>query len=46
MSEHGIASIHGKELLGQVSFHHEYDRSHIETNVRHIFENLCLNKMR
>ena len=32
----GIISIHGKELLGQLSFHHEYKRRHIETNVRHI----------
>ena len=27
----GISSIHGNELLGQSSFHHEYKRSHIET---------------
>ena len=32
----GINSIPGKELLGQLSFHHEYKRSHIEANVRHI----------
>ena len=32
----GISSIHRKELLGQLSFHHEYKRLHIETNVRHI----------
>ena len=32
----GISSTHGKELPGQLSFHHEYKRSHIETNVRHI----------
>ena len=33
----GISSIDGKELItGQLSFHHEYKRSHIETNVRHI----------
>ena len=32
----GISSIHGKELLGQLSFHHEYKRPPIETNVRHI----------
>ena len=30
----GISSIHGKELLGQLSFHHEYKRPHIE--IRHI----------
>ena len=34
----GISSIHGKELLGQLSFHHKYERSHIETNVRHIYK--------
>ena len=32
------ASIHGKELPGQLSFHHEYQRSHIETHVRHIYK--------
>ena len=32
----GINSVHGKELPGQSSFHHKYERSHIETNVRHI----------
>ena len=32
----GISRIHGKELPGQLSFHHEDKRSHIETNVRHI----------
>ena len=31
----GISSIHGKELL---PFHREYKRSHIETNVRHIYK--------
>ena len=31
-------SIHGKELLGQLSFHCEYYRSHIETNVPHIYK--------
>ena len=34
----GISSIHGKELPGQSSFHHKYERSHIETNVRHIWK--------
>ena len=32
----GISSIQEKELPGQSSFHHKYERSHIETNVRHI----------
>ena len=32
----GISSIHGKELPGQLSFHHKYERSHLKTNVRHI----------
>ena len=32
----GISSIHGRELPGQLPFHREYKRSHIETNVRHI----------
>ena len=32
----GISSIHGKELLEQLSFHPEYKRPHIGTNVRHI----------
>ena len=32
----GISRIHGKELLRQLSFHHEYKRLHIETNVRHV----------
>ena len=31
----GSSSIHGKELPGQLPFHREYKRSHIETNVRH-----------
>ena len=26
----GISSVHGKELFGQLSFHHEYRRPHIE----------------
>ena len=34
----GTSSIHGKELSGQLPFHCEYDRSHIETNVRHIYK--------
>ena len=33
---HGISSVHGKELPGQLPFHHELKRSHVETNVRHI----------
>ena len=32
----GISRIHVKELLRQMSFHHEHKRSHNETNVRHI----------
>ena len=28
----------GKELAGQLSFHREYKRSHIESNVRHIYK--------
>ena len=28
----GISSIHAKQLLGQLSFHHEYKRRHIHTN--------------
>ena len=32
----GISSIHVKELPGQSSFHHKYDRSHTQTNVRHL----------
>ena len=32
----GISSIHGKGLLGKLSFYHEYKRPHIETNVRKI----------
>ena len=34
----GISGIHGKELPEQMSLHCEYDRSHIQTNVRHIYE--------
>ena len=32
----GISSIHGKELPGQSSFHHKYERSYIEIKVRHV----------
>ena len=32
----GSICIHGKELLGQLPLHHEYKRSHNETDVRHI----------
>ena len=34
----GIISIHGEELPEQLSRHCEYYRSHIQTNVRHIYE--------
>ena len=34
----GISSIHGKELPEQLSLHCEHDRSHTQTNVRHIYE--------
>ena len=34
----GIIRIHGKQLLKQLAFHREYERSHIETNVRHIYK--------
>ena len=34
----GISSIHGEELPGQLSVHHEYKRSHTQTNVRHIYK--------
>ena len=34
----GISSIHGKELPEQLSIHCEHDRSHTQTNVRHIYE--------
>ena len=34
----GISSIHGKELPEQMSLHYGYDRSHTQTNVRHIYE--------
>ena len=34
----GISSIHGKELPEQLSIHCEHDKSHTQTNVRHIYE--------
>ena len=34
----GITSIHGKELPDQLSIHREHDRSHTQTNVRHIYK--------
>ena len=34
----GISSIHGKESPEQLSLHCEHDRSHTQTNVRHIYE--------
>ena len=34
----GISSIHGKELLEQLSTHREHNRSHTQTNVRHIYK--------
>ena len=34
----GSSSIHGEELPGKLPFHREYKRSHIETNVRHIYK--------
>ena len=34
----GVICIHGKELLRQLAIHQEYQRSHNETNVRHIRE--------
>ena len=33
-----IISIHEEEKLRQRAFHQGYERSHNETNVRHIFE--------
>ena len=36
--DYGISSIHGKELPEQLSFHFEYNRSHTQTNVRHIYK--------
>ena len=34
----GFSNIHWKELPKQSSLHCEYDRSHTQTNVRHIYE--------
>ena len=34
----GISSIHGQELAGQLPFHCEHKRSHVETNFRHIYK--------
>ena len=34
----GISSIHVKELPEQLSLHCEHDRSHTQTNVRHIYK--------
>ena len=34
----GINSIHGKELPEQLSLYCKHDRSHTQTNVRHIYE--------
>ena len=34
--DNGISSIHGKELPVQLSIHREHNRSHTQTNVRHI----------
>ena len=34
----GISSIHGKELPEQLSIHFEHNRSHTQTNVRHIYK--------
>ena len=34
----GISSIHGKELPEQSSIHREHNRSHTQTNVRHIYK--------
>ena len=39
VSNNGISSIHGKELHEQLSIHCEHDRSHTQTNVRHVYEN-------
>ena len=33
-----ISSIHGKEVSKQLSLHCEHDRSHTQTNVRHVYE--------
>ena len=34
----GISGIHGKELPEQLSIHREHNRSHTQTNVRHIYK--------
>ena len=34
----GISSIHGKELPEQLAIHCEYNRSHTQANVRHIYK--------
>ena len=34
----GISSIHGKELPEQLSIHCEHNRTHTQTNVRHIYK--------
>ena len=33
----GISSVHGQELPEQLAIHCEHDRSHTQTNVRHIY---------
>ena len=43
---HGISSVHGKVVLGQVSFHHEYRRPHIKTKCSTYLQDWSLNKMR
>ena len=40
------SDIHGKEFPGQSKFHFEYNRSHLEENVRHICKNWSANKMK
>ena len=35
-----------KKLPEQLSIHREHNRSHTQTNVRHIYEDWCLSKMR
>ena len=34
----GISSIHGKELPEQLLIHCKHDRSHTQTNGRHIYK--------
>ena len=34
----GISSIHGKELPEQLSLHRKHNRSHTQSNVRHIYK--------